>query len=350
MRRRDLIAMALGFLAGAAGLAGSQEDHAEMREQLHRLRAAAARLAAREGGLTELPPQRETGLEMDILNVRDVTMGVPDFYPPSRGLRDDGDEVLFSGVFEEAPQPYGTIEELMELVRCTVWPESYEEGAMMTTAFGRLFLFNGPEAIADTRKFLEGLRRDSHRSVVVELEAVDVAADLFRTLQSEGPAALSAAQRSALNEALAKGAAVRAFHGRATGLVGQRFLLWHGAQVACLSHADVEVAQGSTAVDPAVEVAQAGGCLSVRASVGDDPDTIHLDLTAWLDALEEPMEQRSTAETGTLDLPALRGVAAESALTVPAGAWVPVGGGAGEEGRTRLLLVRSMLLPRGGAR
>ena len=352
MRKRDLIAVALGFLAGAAGLADSEEDHAEVRERLRRLRAAAARLEAGGGAdFGGIPVDERPGMELALLPVMDITAGVPDFVPPYDRVGPDEDEEhpLFGCLVEECPQPFGTVEELMELVRCSVWPGSYEEeGATMSPMNGRLFLLNAPEAIADTRAFLDGLRARSHRCVTVELEAVDVPAELFRALQPEGATALTARQRKLLDDALAKGDADRAFHARATGLVGQRFLLWHGAQVACLSATSTAVAQGAAAPDPVVEVAQPGGSLSVRAGVGDDPDRILLELDARLTELG--LDQRVTGATGVLDLPSLAGVGSECFVSVPAGAWVPAGGGAGAGDRPRLLLVRASFLARGGAR
>jgi len=348
MRRRDVFAVLLGFLAGAAALAGGQEDDRELRRRLERLERAAARLLAGEGagGADQAPPMGKGAHRLRFFPIADLCSGVPDHIPPDHyGAATE--KPLFGAVSEEAPMPVGTSEELMELVRTRVWPGSYEEGANMAALRRAMVILNRKPALDDTDEFLNRLRTKVMRCVSVELEAVDLSRELYLALQADG-AALSRARYEQLQAALADGTARRIFACHATGLDAQRFLVWHGRQLAALADFEFVGAGTGAGVDPQVEVVQAGGYLSVRPTLGDDPASVRLEVEGRLDELAGPIQARETA-AGTLDEVPLRRAAARFSATVPARTWTVAGSGAVGE-PTRVLLVRATPLARGGAR
>ncbi|MHC4971288.1 MAG: hypothetical protein ACYTG3_03060 [Planctomycetota bacterium] len=346
--RKDLLAAALGFLVGAAALAGGEEDDWELTKRLQDLQEAIARLQRDERPVADrLPPMGPQGLELELFPVFDLTSGRRDYLVPEL-VRES--EQYFGGWGEAAAQPYGTVEEMMELVRSCVWPASYEEGAVLHAQGQTLIGVNKRAALLDTERFLDRLRVHAHRCVTLELEAVDILApQLHRRLVAGGTTTLSAEQVDALAQALADGSAKRAFGARTTCFMGQRAVVWHGRQVAVLNEPDVTVAQDKSADEPEVGVVNDGGWLGVRPNLADGPAWITLDVDARFDELG-PRVARETG-AGRLDLPAARRVECRTALTVENRAWALLGGGTRAGEAARVLLLRATHLPRtGGAR
>lgn len=344
--RRDFLAAALGFLVGAAALAGGQEDDWELTERLEKLQEAIARLRKQERPAADrLPPMGREGLELELFPVFDLTGGRRDYLSPEL-VRES--ERYFGGRDEVALQPYGTVEELMELVRSCVWPASYEEGAAINAQGQTLLVVNKRAALMDTARFLDRLRDDAHRCVTLELEAVDIhAPQLYRRLAAGGATALGGEQVDALAQALADGTATRVFGARTTCFSDQRALVWHGRQVAVLDEPQVAVAQDMAVDDPEVGVVHDGGWLAVRPSLADGAAWITLDVDARLDELG-PRVARET-DAGRVDLPETRRTECRTSLTVENRAWALVGGGARGGGRpARVLLLRATHLPRTG--
>jgi hypothetical protein len=345
--RKDLLAAALGFLVGAAALAGGDEDDWELQKRLQDLQEAIARLRQEQRPAADhLPPMGPAGLELELFPVFDLTSGRWDFHPPV--LQRDAED-YFGGQGQEALQPYGTVEELMELVRGHVWPESYENGGTLHAQGQTLVTVNKRAALIDTERFLDRLRDRAHRCVTLELEAIDVPAELHRRLTAGRATTLGAEQQDALAQALAAGTATRVFGARTTCFAGQRAVVWHGRQVAVIDEPEVSVAQDEAVAEPRVGVVSDGGWLAVRPSVTDGVAWITVDVDARLDDLG-PRAARET-DAGRVDLPDARTLECRTALTVENRAWALIGGGACQDGQTRVLLLRATHLPRtGGAR
>jgi hypothetical protein len=342
--RKDLLAAALGFLVGAAALAGGEEDDWDLTKRLQDLQEAIARLRQEERPAADrLPPRGPEGLELELFPVFDLTGGRRDFHPPSL-MRDS--ESYFGAQAEVAPQPYGTLEEVAELVRSKVWPASYDEGGMINAQGQTLIAVNKRAALIDTERLLDLLRDKAHRCVTLELEAVDIDRGLYRRLAAGRATTLTAEQHDALAQAFADGAATRVFGARTTCFAGQRTVVWHGKQVAVLDEPDVAVAQDETASDPEVGVVSDGGYLAVRPSLADGATRITVDVDARFAELEPPLVRETGA--GRVDLPQVRTVECRTALTVENRAWALIGGGTREDGRTRVLLLRATHLPRTG--
>ena len=103
--------------------------------------------------------------------VADLTLGLTDFIPPQItlvGVDEDSETPLFGGQAEEAPQPYGTIEELMELVRGSVEPESWDD-AQINAQGKNLVVYNTAEVQNKVAEFLDDLR--SFAGLVITIEA-----------------------------------------------------------------------------------------------------------------------------------------------------------------------------------
>ncbi|MHC4342442.1 MAG: hypothetical protein ACYSX0_19785, partial [Planctomycetota bacterium] len=251
---------------------------------------------------------------------------------------------------EEAPQFFGTIEEIMELVRASVWPEAWEEAGTFIVAAGpNLHFSNKPPVLRDVRRYLDqSLRARAFTCVTVEAQIIECPPDLKSQLASGNSPALSDNQMEALNAGLQSGAARRLFAQRVTGLANQRVLIWHGRQVSVASDPDVEVAQESSTSDPNANVIQAGGFISVRPIPGEDLSQILLDVKVLLDRLAEPVDRRETRENAVLDMPQVTRTEATTSITVPVRTWALVATSSPEEAVSHVVLVRGTILPREG--
>ncbi|MHC4547203.1 MAG: hypothetical protein ACYTEZ_00365 [Planctomycetota bacterium] len=113
--------------------------------------------------------------------VADLTLGLTDFIPPQItqiGVDEDSETPLFGGQAEEAPQPYGTIEELMELVRGSVSPQTWEEGGQINNQGKNLVIHAPPTVQNQVAEFLDDLRAFAGIVITVEARFLEVS-DLF---------------------------------------------------------------------------------------------------------------------------------------------------------------------------
>ena len=115
---------------------------------------------------------RKNEMILHIHPVADLTMGLVDFIPPQItqvGVDEDSETPLFGGQGEEAVQPYGTIEELMELVQGAVSPETWEEGGTLNNQGKNLVVFAPPRVQGMIANFLDDLR--SFAGIVITIES-----------------------------------------------------------------------------------------------------------------------------------------------------------------------------------
>ncbi len=203
-RRSTIWSAALGFLLGAAILAGGEEDAEELAEKLRRLQILAGQAMDRGRPVSDIPPGGNPAVELVGLSVSDLTSGIPWFIHPRRDWDEDSEIPMFGGVAEERPQVYGTIEEIMELARSSVMPDSWDEPDVFITAIGpSLFCQQKPVVVDKLRRFLdETLRPRAHRSVNVEAEVVELPQDLARALSSTGRMELTLGERARIDAAL----------------------------------------------------------------------------------------------------------------------------------------------------
>ncbi|MEE8104806.1 MAG: hypothetical protein V3T86_04650 [Planctomycetota bacterium] len=104
--------------------------------------------------------------------VADLTTPLTDFLPPDImliGVDEEAETPLFGGVAEEGtPQPFGTIDELIELVRSSVQPEAWEDPATMSAQRASLVVYNTPGMQNEVADFLDDLR--GFLGIVVTIE------------------------------------------------------------------------------------------------------------------------------------------------------------------------------------
>jgi len=341
-----------GFLLGAAVLAGGQDDE-ELDEKLADLEALSARVRAQERAeWPELPPVSAEGLEIDRIHLTDLLAGTPDWIKPSRDAGEENDAPLFGAMAEERPQAYGVSEELLELVRCSVMPEAWEEGATMNVDGTSLLLTARPDVLRAVRTFIdEELRPPVQRTVNLEVEVVEVPADVAQSLAVAMGGELAPSSRTALDAALKGGAARYIFAGRLLELSGQKALLWHGAQVAAVADAEVEVAESSEATDPVVRVELTGAIVSARSTLGGDPARVRVELDLEYDLLDPATRALATEKSRTLQMPARASMQVKADLWVASGRWAVAAERSNGAERRHFVLVRpTALAPEGGAR
>ena len=116
---------------------------------------------------------RKRELTLQIHPVADLTMGLVDFIPPQiteLGVNEDSEIPLFGGQTEEPQTAYGSIEELMELVRASVQPELWEEEGGTLNAQGKNLVVYAPADVQqDVAQFLDDLR--AFGGVVITIES-----------------------------------------------------------------------------------------------------------------------------------------------------------------------------------
>ena len=117
--------------------------------------------------------------------VADLTLGLTDFIPPQItlvGVDEDSEAPLFGGQAEEAPQPYGTIEELVELVRTSVAPAAWEEGGQINPQGKNLVVYAPPEVQNQVAQFLDDLRAFAGIVITIESRFLTVSDNFLRDL------------------------------------------------------------------------------------------------------------------------------------------------------------------------
>ena len=346
--RRFGLALLTGALLAATPLAiGEGEDEGRLKERLRALEKALHEAiheaeAAEGAGNQDF---RDKGRFSD-WPVADLATPRYDHLRPDHGRHNPDSEVpRFGGVSEEGPMPFGTVEELLELVRSVVWPEAWEEGSSLLATERRLIAHSTRPVLKDIGRYLDNnLRPRALRCVTAEAEVVDVPLGLYNKLLAGEGAVLTTAQRHELDKAITGQAARRVFAGRVTGLTGQRLLLWHGEQHAVVGDADVEVAEGSSTTDPVVDVVQTGGSLWVRAVQAGNSSRLRVEAEIHLDEVQE-IGRGATENNGALDLPVVKAVGGRVALTMPARSWAIVATGRSPAGM-RLALLRATPLQR----
>ena len=347
--RRDLFAILLGLALAAAPLAVGGEDETELRDRLRSLQEAVHKALYALPTADGLPAANEKGMQIGVLPISDLVAGRVDYIPPTHEFFDEDDESpLFGGIAEEAPQPYGTIEEVIELIRSAVWPESWsKEGAFMVAADSQLLIMQTKPVLRDIQRYLDrNLRPRAHACATVEAEILAVPPALYGSLSRS--AMLSSARRHELDQALKAGDAKRIFAGRATGFMRENIVAWHGRQVALVAGADVEVAHGARATDPRVEVVQAGGYVSARVTRAGE-GRLRVDVKVRYNGLDK-IETKDTGRNGQIDVAVLDRVEGRGTLTVPERTWALVGAGSVHEGLVRIVLVRATSLARPGGK
>jgi hypothetical protein len=306
----------IGFVAGAAA-AVVGDDADSLHAELLRLEQQASRAAAVGLGGNAPPDPGASKDVVTILPVEDLIAPRIEYTPPAFSFADRGIGTdIFSGILEQAVQPFGTIEELLELVRAHV-AGPWDSGQIVPR--GCSYIVRAPQAVADrARAYLdETLRPLVHRTVVVDFE-------VWTKPGRTGKRLLSL---------------------RAAGTIGTPFHVWSGGQTALWIDSDVDVATRLSVSDPVVDVAQTGAMFSVRAQAVAGSRDLILDLDLRTRQLEQ-VRSHPTRQAGMLELPRIATREASMILPVRSGSWVLATQSSPSPGERRFWMVRATLQER----
>jgi hypothetical protein len=345
---KAVIWAAAGFLLGFAALAGGQGDE-DLREKLIELEALSAKLRSLDRERGEVPAPTEQGLAWECIPIPDLCAAVPDWIGPRRFVESDEEAPLYSGPSQDTTQHYGTIEEIIEIVRTTVHPEAWETGSQMSSVGPTLLLLTHPDTSRAVRDFIDKeLRPDPRRTVNLEVEIVEAGEPVASALVAAVGSPLDPAERGRLDEAIGAGKARRIFAGRVLALSRQQVVLWHGAQIATVPDADVEVGPGSQCSDPVVDIELLGTSVQARSTVGEDPARVRVRLVLHNDEMDRPVRTAETEGAGALQMPARATMEVDAELWTLAERWAVAAERTGPDGKRRFVLVRPTVI--GGAR
>lgn len=335
-----------GFLLGAATLAGGDTEE-ERREKLIEIERLCGELRALDSERVEVPVVNEQGLELDRVHLLDIVAGVPEYVRPHWA---GGEEYgVFSGVLEEAPQPFGTIEEIVEIVRCNVRPDAWEAYSQITCTGSSLFLIAPPAVSRAVHAFVDKeLRPPARRTVHLQLEVVEADGPLGATVAAAAGGELDAALRTEIEEAVGSGSARMLFRGCLRALSRQQVVLWHGTQAAVVSEADVEANIRADASDPLIDVEALGTIVQVRSTVGDDPGRVRVQMEIDQEALDQPIRIVKTEKVGNLQMPARTTTPVAADLWIANDRWAVAAAFAHRGGKRCTILVRPTVI--GGGR
>jgi hypothetical protein len=255
-------------------------------------------------------------LETRVVSVASLTRGFIDFRMQRRGAYGllagpETDAVpLFGAEGEESVKPWGTIDEILDLVRSPD-PATWTDEKAWASARGTThLLLRAPAAALDAAEDLVArMEGESLRTVFVDL------------LVLEGDPASVAG--GGVLEAVSRGRLRVVGGARATGHAGQAVFASAVRQAAYVGHQDVEVADGARISDPIVETLVEGVGLSAVPTFAGD--VLRLDVHAWssrllaLDRLETAISDG--VERPTFDVR----VADARSLAVTPGEWRVVG-------------------------
>ncbi|MCB9825677.1 MAG: hypothetical protein H6806_12385 [Planctomycetes bacterium] len=128
-------------------------------------------------------------LVVQIHPVADLTAGLTNFIPPTIRLVgpddvSDEEQPLFGSEAEEPVRPYGSADELIELIKGAVAPSFWEEGTGDINANGErtLVVKATPEVQAQVARFLDDLRGFAGIVVTVESRFLEVSENFLRDI------------------------------------------------------------------------------------------------------------------------------------------------------------------------
>jgi hypothetical protein len=256
--------------------------------------------------------------EFRLVDVGALTAGRTNFLPergpvgPTPDQVNDEERPLFGAEGEEPVRPYGTIDEVVELVKEAATPGGWDrEGTSIGTLGSRTIAMRGPKALLDEAEaLLSTIEREAGTLVTVDVVAFEAA----------GPAATAPQDFAA---AVARGDARVVASARASGFSSQRVTAHSGGMRAFLADQDVEVAEKAQIEDPIVSVQHDGLSVDVRSEVLGD--VVQVSASLW-HARVESMTAREE-ESGQLEMPVVRASEARVPLfRAKPGEWSVLGG------------------------
>lgn len=224
------------------------------------------------------------------------------------------------------PLPFLGISDLVELIRTTVDPESWDNGLIQEMDSGNLVARNRPEVLARVEAFLGELAAMAAHRTAVALEVYELPREKFGAVPVAGdlsPAAFAALGARKLDSASAE------------VWPGVRGALKVASRVRYVADYQVEIAQGSMIADPVVDFLEEGFAAELSAHPTLDGDKVLVEMLLQSGQLDRPMREvkmafdeeylpeplRSPARSsyGTLQLPSFRHAEAFATKLLPSG-------------------------------
>ena len=259
--------------------------------------AAACLGSGRRAAADDEPTKPSPSLEQRWISVGALTRPGASFLPDRGPIPATGDNVndevrpLFGGEYEEGVRAYGTVDQVIDLVRERAPAAREAEGASLA-AWGTDRL-----VVRGSRELL-----DAASGVVADLERETLPFVTFDLLAVEGDGAAAAGEGGAA-AALRSGALRVVGAVRTCGPAGRRVTALAGGERAYLIDHAVEVTDEVSTTDPIVGVLTEGLCVELfPAHVGPD---LRVDVRAWVAGLQE-LAPRETSEGDLFEVPALR--------------------------------------------
>ncbi|MDJ0972827.1 MAG: hypothetical protein QNJ98_00025 [Planctomycetota bacterium] len=261
-------------------------------------------MAAPPGGADE---ERSRGpLTTRLYEIGALTHGIQDWIRPTAPSEFDGvsneESPLFGIEAEEPFYPYGTADELIELIKQSVDPAMWEEtdGADILTIGESRLVARCPRAHHDQiGVYLAKIERDALTPMSIDVRVVP-AADAG--LEEKGTA-LAAVSLSALPR--------------------QRAVAWEGFQHSYVCDYDVEVAKGASISDPIVLVSNAGLVARVQAHPAPEGGELRVNLNAVYTELAAS-DRVGVGEDREIEKPTYRTFRAYTDALVKPGVWKTV--------------------------
>jgi hypothetical protein len=228
-------------------------------------------------------------------------------------------------------------EPLVELIRSTISPESWENNASMTSFTGALLVRQTPEIHKAMAAFLKNLREATPRQIQVDARVVEVDAAVHDALDSGADGPLPDKSRSALERAIGDGRARVSAAWSLLGMNAQRFHALPLSSRAYVTGYEKEAAYP----DPVYGRLVGGHMIEIRPTiVSSDPGRLVIELRAACRDLPDVLDAKNLGRA-VLQLPSSSQASLTTTVAVKSGEtrMFSLGNVKGEGGERRRVLV-----------
>lgn len=259
----------------------------------------------------------EPRLELRFHDVGALTQGNPWFIPergpypvPPKQVNDE-DSPMFGGEGEDDEKPFGSIDQLIELIKSSTSPGAWEVEGTSIAGLGvrDLVVKATPDTQREVAAQLAQLEREALATVTVDV--VVLTGD-----------ASSAAGEGGLAGAVAKGSLVPIASSRSCGFPTARIVGRQGGLQAAVIDRRTDLSPGIAAMDPVVGVQPDGVCFWATAS-RVTPKRLRLQWQGWW-AKSLPTRVVENADRGVLEMFETDGREASADLDLESGVWALV--------------------------
>ncbi len=338
MKRRFLAVLLLGVFLSAGLALDAQEspDSGKLDDLIRSLRKAIAEQRAAGKG------RRPLSFRRGLYDVRDLVYPLADRRMPRMDLIPSGGRRFEFRLEEESePLPFYEGDQLVDLIRDTVAPASWEEltGASIRYDEGILLVRQVPEVHRRISELLGDLRRRAGSRLNLSVRLLSVGDGVLRGILGDaGTGALPAEAEARLERALAEGRAKILRRGSVVCTNTQRVVLEDTTVRSYLQDYDVEIAQEATIADPIFQVVPEGILAELRPTLAGKGDLVVLEVRVVSGRFREPLASLTTP-LGDIETPVLDLEKVETTLVAAPGRTVVVGGVTSDSGEGGWLLL-----------